>query len=82
MRIFFGVVLFLLAILSGGCSLVFTTTIFQDLGGSADVVMIWASGLLLGALSLWGAIALFRSPAQRDERVAVIPEPKDGRDGH
>lgn len=81
MRTFFGIVLLLVAILSGGCSLVFTTTVFQDLGGSSDVVIIWVLGLLMCGLSLWGAIALFRGPEVERDKAPVTPGPKDGTEG-
>lgn len=81
MRNFFGIFLLLVAILSGGCSLVFTTTVFQDLGGSSDVVIIWVLGLLMGGLSLWGAIALLRGPAVERGKAPVPPGPKDGTEG-
>ena len=57
--IFFGLVLVLVAILSGGCSLVFSGFALQSMSDSG-LMLIWLSGFALCALSLWGAVRLFR----------------------
>jgi hypothetical protein len=55
--IFFGLVLVLVAILSGGCSLVFSGFALQS-AADPGLMMIWLSGFVLCALSLWGAVRL------------------------
>ena len=78
MRTFFGVILVLLAILSGGCSLAFSTIVFSNLSGDAGVLMIWLGGILIAALSIWGAIVLFRRPAVRSDKTAATTGTQNG----
>ena len=58
-----GILLVLLAILSGGCSLVWTPDVFQ--GG---VLEFWLAGIIVAAISALIARALFRSANEMDER--------------
>ncbi len=78
MRTFFGIVLLLVAILSGGCSLLFSTWVLGDLSGDAGVLMIWLGGILIAALSIWGAIVLLRRPDPRSDKTTATTGSKDG----
>ena len=79
MRILAGVLLALVALFAGGCSVFFA---IADLGGSGlGAGFIWGPGLLLGGLCGWGAYKLFSgapskpsfSPANADD-VALPPQ--------
>lgn len=61
LAVLLGVVLIGIALLTGGCSILFSFLLFQ--GGAIDgtFMLIWISGLMIGALALWGAIKLFQS---------------------
>ena len=57
--IFFGLVLVLVAFLSGGCSLVFSEFVVGSMTDTG-LLLIWLSGFGVCALSIWGAIRLLR----------------------
>lgn len=61
LAVILGIVLVGVALLTGGCSILFSFLLFQ--GGAIDgmFMLIWFSGLGIGALALWGAIRLFQS---------------------
>lgn len=60
MRILGGIFLMLISLFCGGCSLLFG---FADLTGQGlGVAIIWGPGLLIAALSGWGAVKLFAKP--------------------
>ena len=75
MRIFFGVILILLAVLTGGCSLLFSTWVFGDLAGDGSVMVLWLGGVLIAAASIWGAVALLRRPAAPSPARPEAPKP-------
>lgn len=62
MRILGGIFLMLISLFSGGCSLLFG---ISDLTGQGlGVAVIWVPGLIIAALSGWGAVKLFgKTPA-------------------
>ena len=53
-----AVILFLIGLLAGGCSLVVTPFVVQD--GDLGIAPIWLAGFAIGALMIWGSIALWR----------------------
>jgi hypothetical protein len=59
MRILGGIILALIAVFCGGCSLLFG---YSDLTGQGlGVAMIWVPGLAIAAGSSWGAFRLLSS---------------------
>jgi hypothetical protein len=62
---------FLVALLTGGCSLLFTVLVFTDPAGDA-IAPIVVLGLGIGGLSLWAGLALWRKT-----RKSVPPPPPD-----
>jgi hypothetical protein len=54
-----AVILFLIGLLAGGCSLFVTPIVFQD--GDMGVTPIWLAGFAVGALLIWAAVAIWRS---------------------
>jgi hypothetical protein len=60
MRILGGIFLLLISLFSGGCSLLFG---IADLTGNGfGVAVIWIPGLIIAALTGWGAVKLFAKP--------------------
>lgn len=57
--VFFGILLLLVALLSGGCSLAFSGFVAGSMTDTG-LMLIWLSGFGLSALSIWGAIRLLR----------------------
>ena len=57
----FAVLLFLVALVCGGCSIAFAPLVLGDLSGGGGVPGIWVSGLVIAALCIWGGIALWRA---------------------
>ena len=55
-----AVILFLLAFVTGGCSVVFTYLLVGDPAGSA-ILPFWLAGLAIGGLCLWAGVALWRA---------------------
>ncbi|MCF1709673.1 hypothetical protein L0V05_12705 [Tabrizicola sp. J26] len=80
MRNFFGIFLLLLAVLSGGCSLAFATMAFGDLSDDPGALALWLGGVIIAAASIWGAVALLRSPAVRSVAPADAPKPASPED--
>ena len=54
-----ALVLFLVAFLSGGCSLLFTAFVFTEPAGGA-ILLIVLTGFALGGFCLWAGLALWR----------------------
>ena len=65
-----ALLLFLIALLTGGCALVFSVVGLLDPAGSAVVPFVLV-GFAIGAPCLWGGIALWRNARKRR---AVPPE--------
>lgn len=63
-----AVILFLLAFVTGGCSIIFTFLMVGDPAGSA-ILPFWLAGLATGGLCLWAGLALWRA-----KRPAKAPE--------
>ncbi len=59
MRTIGAIFLFLIALLTGGCSLVFSSFLLQG-GVYLPLFAIWSSGLVIAALCIWGGIKLLR----------------------
>lgn len=64
LAIILGVVLMMIGILTGGCSLAFTSMIR---GNDNILLLIWLSGFGIGGLSIWGAFRLLRGPQPPQE---------------
>lgn len=60
MRILGGIFLLLISFFSGGCSLLFG--IVDLTGQGLGVAAIWIPGLIIAALTGWGAAKLFAKP--------------------
>jgi hypothetical protein len=71
-----GVALILMALCTGGCSIIFSGLVFRDLTGAPAILLIWAAGLVVAVLGLWGGIALlrYRAPAPA---IGDRPDDKD-----
>lgn len=76
MRVFGAVLLFLLAALTGGCSLLFTFGLYSS-GGSPDgAMLIWFIGIVISVLSFWrGRVLLRRRPDQPDRTADATTPP-------
>lgn len=66
-----GLILIGIAVLAGGCSIVFTPVIFQL--GASDIWPIWAAGLFTGVFCLWAGAAAIRAAAGDNTRKEQLP---------
>lgn len=58
MRTFFAVILILLAVLTGGCSLMFFPMI--SAAGGGNILPIWSVGVAITVICIFAAISLLR----------------------
>ena len=59
LAIILGVVLMMIGILAGGCSVVFAPMMN---GNDNILLLIWLSGFAIAAAAIWGAVRLLRGP--------------------
>lgn len=61
-----ALILFLLAFVTGGCSVAFTFLLLGDPAGSA-ILPVWLAGLASGGLCLWAGLAALRRARRQEE---------------
>lgn len=59
MKTFFSIILGLIALFFGGCSLLFSGLILTD-GGPPDLLLIWLSGFAIAGLCIWAIVGINR----------------------
>ena len=75
MNVVGGVILLLIALFTGGCSLIFA---LEDLRGYGyGFAAIWGPGLLIAAVSGWGAVKLLSRREAKGKAGAPSPPPED-----
>ncbi len=69
MKTFAIIILTILAILGGGCSLAFTPIMFPAGFGGGDgfLTLIWLSGFAIAAACIWGIVKIRRSAKKPDQ---------------
>ncbi len=79
MKTFGALILILLAVMTGGCSLLFSPYGLQDIfeGFSGGVGWIWLIGVGITILSVRGAVRLLRRPSP----PVTVPPPSDTPEG-
>ena len=69
-----GLALILVGVLAGGCSLMFTPSLFDSGGfGGSGIFPIWAGGIVIGALGLWLGILVLRRLGNGIDQVRPLP---------
>lgn len=72
----FGLVLVIVGVLAGGCSLVFTPSLFGsgEFEGSGNLP-IWAAGLAIAGIGIWGGTTVLRAATRARDAAHSAANP-------
>jgi len=74
--VLFGLILIGIGILAGGCSILFTPELFRNSEfGVPDILPVWAGGLAIAAVGIWGGIAIMRRIGRAQQAPATEDPP-------